>query len=140
MKVIAKSREDYFRQTGERQDDLRAVDNLIQEHAPSLTPFFLKAGGTFLGYGPYHYKYASGREGDWAIVLLANQKNHMSLYICVAKDGHYLPELYKDALGRVNCGKSCIRFKKLTDLNLASFKTLLKEAEKLAQDKTNFQM
>jgi len=92
------------------------------------------------GYGKYRYKYASGREGDWCVIGVATQKNHFSLYICIARDGKYLAEIYRDRLGKVSCGKSCIRFKKLEDLDLEVVKEICGEAARLAQSSHNYRM
>ncbi len=53
-----------------------------------------------MGYGPYRYKYASSREGDWFVVCLASQKNYISLYICACDDNGYLVENNKERLGQ----------------------------------------
>lgn len=84
-----------------------------------------------LGYGPYHYKYASGREGDSAIVSLASQKNHISIYICATDGDEYIAEKNKARLGKVSVGRSCIRFKKLEDLNLPVAMEVVKQAADL---------
>ena len=86
-----------------------------------------------LGYGPYHYKYASGREVDWFVVCLASQKNYISLYICTCDDGGYLVENNMERLGKVSTGKSCVRFKKLEDLNLKVAIELVKKASRLVK-------
>ncbi len=65
---------------------------------------------------------------DWPVIALASQKNYISLYVCCITDGQYLAERNKKELGKVSVGKSCIRFKKLEDLNLPALKKLLKEA------------
>ena len=44
-----------------RRPDIAALDALIRKHAPKLEPVIM---GGMLGYGPFHYRYASGREGD----------------------------------------------------------------------------
>jgi hypothetical protein len=62
------------------------------------------------------------------------------LYVCVGKDGQYLPEIYGKRLGRVNCGKSCIRFKKIEDLDLAVVEEICREAGELAKSQHNLQM
>jgi hypothetical protein len=54
----------------------------------------------------------------------------MSIYICSVEYGQYIAEKYKNELGKVNVGKSCIRFKKLTDLNLQTLETVIKIAAK----------
>ena len=83
-----------------------------------------------IGHGKYHYKYPSGREGDWITVALASQKNYISLYICSIDESgkRYLAEKYESDLGKVKVGKSCIRFKKLADISLDALKRALEEA------------
>jgi len=61
-----------------------------------------------LVYGLYHYKYASGREGDWFVVGLASQKNYVSLYTCACDKDGYLAENNQDRLGKASVGRSCI--------------------------------
>lgn len=125
--------DDFFAAAGERADALRALDALIRDTIPKLAADrHLMPMGRYdlLSYGMYHYTYASGREGDWPAVGLANQKNYISLYVsCVSDDGNYLAEQYGKRLGKVSCGKSCIRFKKLEDLNLDEIANILRETE-----------
>jgi hypothetical protein len=113
-----------------RQAALRALDAAIREAAPLLKPGL---GHGMLGYGPFHYKYASGREGDTFVVCLASQKQHISLYLCACNEEGYLAEQAAKKLGQVSVGKSCIRFKKLEDLHLAAAMSLVKEAAALYQ-------
>ena len=64
-----------------------------------------------LGYGLIPYRPRSAKETrDLPILSLANQKRHISLYAWAVVDGRYVAEVYADRLGRVSCGKSCIRF------------------------------
>ena len=140
MKIEAHSRTDYFAAAGERGPALRKLDKIIRQAAPTLKPYLMDVPSmTGLGYGKYRYKYASGREGEWCVIGLAAQKNNFSLYMCIGRDGKYLAELYKDRLGRVSCGKSCIRFKKLEDLDLDVVKEICAEAAALLKSKDNFQ-
>lgn len=118
--------EEFFQQADEREPELRDIDALIRQAAPELKRFKM---GKMLGYGPYHYKYASGREGDTAAVALANQKNYISLYVLAVKeDGTYLAEAYSPRLGKVSTGKSCIRFKQAADLQFNPAKKMLRQA------------
>ena len=59
-----------------------------------------------LAYGPWHYKYASGREGDWFRIGVASDKNYISLYICASDGDGYVAERYKAALPKANIGKA----------------------------------
>jgi hypothetical protein len=61
---------------------------------------------------------------------MASQKNYVSVYVCAVIDGEYIAEKFKDKLGKVNVGKSCIRFNKIEDLNLDTFKKIVKLAAK----------
>lgn len=61
------------------------------------------------------------------LCALASQKNYMSLYVCESG----LVQSHLAILGKVSCGKGCIRFKRLTDLNLSAVESLLKEILKL---------
>lgn len=106
-----------------RKSELAALNKLIQK-ATGLKPMMFWG---IIGYGKFHYKYASGREGDWCSVALASQKNYISLYACMTRDGRYIAEVYKPKLPKANIGKSCIRFKRLSDVDTKTIVTLLKD-------------
>lgn len=131
MKVEARTEEEFFAACGEREPEMRELDALIRKAAPSLKPQ-LHAGMsiTMLGYGLFEYKTKSGSGGEWPAVAIAPQKNYLSLYICAVKDGKYITEVYEDRLGKVSCGKSCIRFKKYEDLNTDTVVEILTDIEK----------
>ena len=99
-----------------RRSQIAQLDALIKETRPDLGTFLY---GSMLGYGPFHYRYASGREGDAAKVALASQKNYISLYVLstVGDGDRYLAEEYRERLPKANIGKSCIRFKRPADLD-----------------------
>ena len=96
--------------TADRKKALTSLHRAIRQAAPDLKPLIIHG---MLGYGKKHYKYDSGREGDTAIVCLASQKQHISLYLMACDDTGYLAEQNKARLGKVSVGKSCIRFKNL---------------------------
>jgi hypothetical protein len=114
----------------ERRAELKALHAAIRKAAPRLKPHVAYAG-TMLGYGPYHYKYASGREGDCPIVALSSRANYISLYISGQRNGRPIAEAAQARLGKVSVGKVCIRFKKLADLNLPVALELVREASAL---------
>jgi hypothetical protein len=111
-----------------RREEIEKIHQLIQKVVPSLTPHILSG---MIGYGTYHYRYASGREGDWSLICLASQKNYISVYICCVENGQYLAEGYKDKLSKASIGKSCIRFKSLSDIDLSILSEIIKNAEKI---------
>ncbi len=106
----------------ERQEMIQFLHQFIQAAAPNLTPHFAY---NMLGYGSFPYRNYKKELVDWPIVALANQKNYVSLYVCAVANGAYIAEQYKDALGKVSVGKSCIRAKKLADINLPVLKEVI---------------
>jgi hypothetical protein len=115
----------------DRRDTMTAVHRAIRKAAPKLAPFVTSGMGTpLIGYGKYHYKSASGREGDWFLVGLAAGKSYYSLHVCAGGKDGYLVERNAAKLGKVKTGRSCINFKKLEDLQLDVAMSLVKQAEK----------
>jgi hypothetical protein len=107
-----------------RKSEIAALDALIRKTAPKLEAFIHMG---MLAYGPWHYSYASGREGDWFRVGLASNKNYISLYICAADEKGYIPERYKRELPKASIGRSCVRFKRLGDIDQAVLEKLIRE-------------
>jgi len=131
MNIQADTIEVFFAKSGEREAELRQLDAIIRESAPHLKPE-LKSGMsiTMLGYGLVPYQTKSMKEPTtWPLIAIAPQKNYFSLYACVVSDGQYIAEKYEPKLGKVSCGKSCIRFKKLEDLNLDTVRELVGEID-----------
>src|SRR5262245_6677270 len=102
-----------------RRAEITSLDAAIRKAAPKLPPH-LAYYGTMIGYGPYHYKYASGREGDCPIVAISSRAQYISLYVAGHRDGKSIAEAAKSKLGKVSVGEVCIRFKRLEDLNLSA--------------------
>jgi Domain of unknown function (DU1801) len=103
-------------------EDVKRLDRLIRETLPDL-----EAHG--LEYGPFHYRYDSGREGDAYRLSVAERKHGISLYVlALTADGEYLAESRADRFPKASVGKSCIRFKRLDDLDGAELRDLLVEA------------
>jgi uncharacterized protein YdhG (YjbR/CyaY superfamily) len=111
--------------TEPRRSDLRALHELIRGAVPQLAPT-MEFG--MPGYGKYHYRYASGREGDWPLISFASNKNYISLYVAATGDEGYLAESFKPRLPKASIGKSCIRFKRLSDLDTEVLAALFKAA------------
>src|SRR4030042_708560 len=82
-------------------------------------------GGSIVGFGSYHYKYASGREGDWFLTGFSPRKQNLTLYIMGGFEGY--PELMK-ALGKHTTAKSCLYVKSLEDIHLPTLKKLIRES------------
>jgi hypothetical protein len=81
-------------------------------------------GSAIIGFGVYHYRYASGRSGDWPAVGMSPRKQALTLYVSSGFDG------YRDLLDRLGphtTGKSCLYLKRLADVDHDVLKTLVAE-------------
>lgn len=80
-------------------------------------------GPSIIGFGTYHYKYDSGREGDFLMVGFAPRKASISLYIigCMHKEFDF--DISR--LGKVKTGASCIYINKLADINQDALRELI---------------
>ena len=81
-------------------------------------------GPSIVGFGSYHYKYASGQEGDWPIVSFSPRKQNLTLYVL---DGSAGEEELLQKLGKHSTGKSCLYIKRLDDVDLPTLKKLIKQ-------------
>ncbi len=126
--VKAKTVKEYFDNLPEeRKKPMEFLHNFIQKSVPSLKPVF---SYNMPGYGTFKYKNYKKEIIDWPIVALASQKNYISLYVCAVDNSEYIAEKHKKELGKVSVGKSCIRFKKIEDVNLETLKKVIQLAEK----------
>ena len=94
----------------DRRADLRELRALIHRIAPKTVEAM---------------QYGLPSFGD--LCALASQKNYMALYVCEGD----LVKAHLPTLGKVSCGKGCIRFKRLADLNLSTVENLLRDILKL---------
>ena len=82
-------------------------------------------GPSMVGFGTHHYKYESGREGDWFVAGFSPRKQNLTLYI-MAGFSRYDELLSK--LGKFKTGKSCFYIKKIEDVDLKTLKELIKQS------------
>lgn len=82
-------------------------------------------GPTIIGFGSYHYKYASGHEGDAPLIGFSPRKAAFSLYVFspTAGNKHLL-----DELGKFRIAKACIYIKKLSDINILTLEKLCRSS------------
>lgn len=102
-----------------KQDSFRLIE-LMREWSGFEPKMW---GPTIIGFGSFHYKYASGHEGDSPLIGFSPRKAEFSLY--VVAQGHDNQQ-FLDELGKYRMTKSCIYFKKLDDLNLDVLEKLCK--------------
>jgi len=89
-------------------------------------------GKSMVGFDSYHYKYESGREGDWFITGFSPRKQALTLYIMA---GFKRYDELMQKLGKYKTGKSCLYVKKLDDINRDVLKTLIKESVNYMREK-----
>jgi hypothetical protein len=79
-------------------------------------------GDSIVGFGSYHYKYASGREGEWFLTGFSPRKRTLTLYIMAGFEA-YEPLLKR--LGKFKTGKSCLYINSLEDVDREVLRELL---------------
>ena len=105
-----------------RREDALQVLTLMREvtgEAPRMW------GSSIVGFGSYHYTYASGRGGDWPVVGFAPRKQNLVLYIMPGFAGH---EALLARLGKHRTGKSCLYVNKLDDIDPDVLEELVRES------------
>ena len=84
-------------------------------------------GTSIVGFDTYHYKGASGREGDWLITGFSPRKQNLTLYLMGGFDQH---QSLMEKLGKHKVAKSCLYIKRLDDIHLPTLKKLVRESVK----------
>ncbi|RAP56927.1 DUF1801 domain-containing protein [Oleiagrimonas sp. MCCC 1A03011] len=96
--------------------DLLAIFSRITGHDPVMW------GPGMIGFGSYHYRYASGREGDFLATGFAPRKDAISIYLMADFPGQ---EALLERLGRHRRGKSCLYVRRLDQVDLAALEALI---------------
>lgn len=116
-----------FANTEQKKRDSFALIELMQE----VTGFEPKMWGpSIVGFGSYHYKYASGHEGDAPFAGFSPRKSAISLYVFTGREDH---EHLLENLGKFRKGKSCIYINKLSDINQEELKKIMLESIKFLE-------
>ena len=89
-------------------------------------------GSSIVGFGQYHYRYASGREGDFFVAGFAPRKRALTLYIMA---GFAAYDTLLEKLGKFTVGKSCLYVKRLADVDLAVLRELIEQSAVAIRDK-----
>ncbi len=82
-------------------------------------------GGSIVGFGRYHYRYASGREADWMLTGFSPRKQNLTLYIMSGFDQY---DDLLSRLGKFKTGKACLYVKSLADVDLAVLEELIQRS------------
>lgn len=110
-----------------KQDSFRLIE-LMQEWSGFEPKMW---GPTIIGFGKYHYKYASGHQGEAPLLGFSPRKAEFSLYVTAPGNDD---QKLLDELGKYSMGKACIYFKKLSDLNLDTLEKLSKATIKYVNE------
>lgn len=82
-------------------------------------------GDSIVGFGSYHYRYESGREGDWFLVGFAPRKRNLSLYIMSGFEEY---DALLDELGKHKTGKSCLYINRMDDVDEDVLRRLVRQS------------
>ena len=143
FKVQAHSLDEYFDADPARKGDLQALDALIRETVPGLDRWFYPGappGGAgmrmnLIGYGSFQYEVKPDQLVEWPVVGLALQKNYISLYTSVVKEGAPITDRYKGRLGELRSGSGNFGFVRSDQLDLVAVVELLEDIDRtLRQD------
>ncbi|QDU38689.1 hypothetical protein Mal4_30190 [Maioricimonas rarisocia] len=106
----------------QRRKDCRAVVKLMRQVTGEKPAMWRDA---IIGFGSYHYRYASGREGDWMLIGVSPRKQALSIYLmCEVEAAQKL----LNRLGKYKMGKSCLYVKKLEDIDLEVLEELIRHS------------
>ena len=103
----------------DKQHDSRVVAAMMTEVAGAPATMW---GTSIVGFGNYHYRYASGREGDFFETGFAPRKRALTLYIMA---GFSQYEALLGRLGKFTTGKSCLYVKRLADVDMGVLRELV---------------
>jgi len=103
----------------ERREDCFAVAKMMEEITGEKPKMW---GPSIVGFGSYHYKYGSGREGDWMMTGFSPRKKDLTLYLMMGLERH--SELI-EKLGKCSHAKSCLYIKRLSVILVPTLKKLI---------------
>ena len=139
FRVDVDSLKDYLDFDLSRKSDLQSLNKLIRRSAPGLRRYFHRGtpagepGMRFkmIGYGKFQYVARSGQYVDWPAVGVALQKNYISVYLSVMKDGASLIRSYSGKLGELRVGRNNFSFRTYEELDIRQLALLFAEAERI---------
>ena len=106
----------------ERRKDCQTLVRIMKKVVGAAPKMW---GSSIVGFGHYHYKYATGRENDWFLAGFSPRKNDLTIYLMSGIDRH---DALLPRLGKYKTGKSCLYIKRLADIDMAVLEELLAES------------
>jgi hypothetical protein len=113
----------------QQRSDSKKLSKMMREATGSRAKMW---GSSIVGFGSYHYKYASGQEGDWPLVGYSPRKQNLSIYIMAGFAGS---DKLLAKLGKHKTGKSCLYIKRLEDVDEKVLNTLIEKSVKHMRSK-----
>ena len=113
----------------QRREDSFTVLNIMREVTGLEARMW---GSSIVGFGSYHYRYESGREGDMILSGFSPRKQSLVIYSMGSIDED--DELFR-RLGKHTMGKGCLYIKRLGDIDLPALRSLIGESFKRAKEK-----
>ena len=106
----------------QKRQDSQAILALMQDVTGAEPQMW---GDSIVGFGSYHYKYASGREGDWFLTGFAPRKQNLTLYIMAGFEQY---DTLLARRGKHKTGKSCLYLKRLADVDPNTLRELVQQS------------
>lgn len=113
----------------DRRKDCYAVLEIMKKATRAQPKMW---GTSIIGFGDYHYKYATGRENDWFITGFSPRKQNLTLYVLGGFPGQ--TELLS-RLGKYKTGKGCLYINKLADVDVKVLKELVTKSVKAVEER-----
>ena len=104
----------------QRREDSRRLCTMMQEITGEPPAMW---GASIIGFGIYHYRYASGHEGDSALASFAPRRQHLAIYLVGEFESRYRSVLAR--LGPHKSGKGCLYIKRLDDVDRDALRELI---------------
>ena len=129
-KVTSASVTEFIKSIDDKQKrgDARKVAGMMRRATGKRAKMW---GPSIVGYGTYHYKYDSGREGDFLMTGFSPRKQALTVYV-VPGFKHFAPLMSK--LGKYKTGKSCLYIKRLTDIDEIILERLIEHSVKYMRE------
>jgi len=135
FRVTADTLQAYLDFDPERKRDLTALHKLLVSAAPALTRHFHQgtpAGEAgmrmkMIGYGKFRYAIKSGKSTDWPVIGVALQKNYISVYVAVTRQGEPIVSRYAGRLGELRAGNNNFSFERFDELKQDAVTALFAE-------------
>jgi hypothetical protein len=108
----------------QRRADAKAIAKMMETATKTKAKLW---GSNIVGFGTQHYKYASGREGDWFRTGFSPRKDRLTVYITSSFEQY--PDLMQK-LGKYKTGVACLHIKKLTDVDVKVLNELIRRSLK----------